>query len=254
MPSPGPVGIIGFGVFGKFMAEQLAPHVPVLVSTRSATAAEVVSTGARRVELAKAAACPVVVPSVPVQFLQRVLEEMAAYVQPGALVADVSSVKKVPVELMLRILPAHCDILATHPLFGPQSGSGGIAGLPMVVWPVRLPDERYRRLKEFLVGTLKLDVTEVSPEEHDREMAYVQALTFFLGKALSDIGIPDTPLKTKTYQHLLDVKRIVEADTPELFETIQHYNPYAGEVRELFTKHLDGIEVGLAEGRTATSR
>jgi prephenate dehydrogenase len=156
-------------------------------------------------------------------------------------------VKVRPVELMQRILPAECEILATHPLFGPQSGAKGIAGLPMVVWPVRIADERYGRIRGFLADRLRLDVSEVSPEEHDREMAYVHALTFFLGKALGEIDIPDTPLKTKTYQHLLDVRHIVEGDSEALFETIQLFNPYAEEVRARFVQHLDDIEAALAK-------
>jgi prephenate dehydrogenase len=203
------------------------------VSSRTANSHEVEAAGARLVSFSEAAAQQVVVPSVPVQNLEAVLERMVPYLRPGALVADVSSVKTVPVELMKRILPADCEILATHPLFGPQSGAGGIKGLPMVVWPVRVGD------------ALGLDVMVVSPAEHDKEMAYVQALTFFLGKALGEIDIPDTPLKTKTYQHLLDVKRIVRGDSPELFETIQQFNPYAEGVRELLTRHLGEIEAEL---------
>jgi prephenate dehydrogenase len=197
------------------------------------------------VDFAQAAGLPVVIPSVPVQNMEEVLERLVPHLRPGALVADVSSVKTVPVDLMKRILPAECDILATHPLFGPQSGAAGISGLSMVVWPVRLDDNRMSGVRTFLTTVLGLEVSEISPAEHDQEMAYVQALTFFLGKALGEIDIPDTPLKTKTYQHLLDVKRIVEGDTPELFETIQQFNPYASGVRELFTKRLDEIEAEL---------
>jgi hypothetical protein len=47
----------------------------------------------------------------------------------------------------------------------------------------------------------------------------------------------------------LDVRRLVELDTPELFETIQHYNPYAHEMRERFVQTLDSIEAELEIGR-----
>jgi prephenate dehydrogenase len=253
--SLGPVGIIGFGVFGRFMAEQLSPYMEVVVSSRNANPREVEAAGARLVDFSEAASQPIVVPSVPVQYLEAVLVRMVPYLRPGALVADVSSVKTVPVELMKRILPETCEILATHPLFGPQSGAGGIKGLPMVVWPQRVGDARMEKIQKFLTGTLGLDVSVISPREHDQEMAYVQALTFFLGKALGDIDIPDTPLKTKTYQHLLEVKRIVQGDTPELFETIQHFNPYAAGAREEFMKHLGTIEAELVgvEGQRSTA-
>jgi prephenate dehydrogenase len=236
------VGIIGFGTFGRFMAEQLSLHLPVRMSSRSANPETVAQTGARLASFEDVAAADYVIPSVPVQDLAGVLEKLAPLVGSHTTVVDVSSVKVVPVQLMERILPNDCQILATHPLFGPQSGANGIAGLPMVIWPVRMPEGRVERVRAFLRDTLKLNVIDMSPEEHDREMAYVQALTFLLGQAFSEIDIPDTPLKTKTYQHLLDVRRVVENDTPELFETIQHYNPYAAEMRERFVRKLDEIE------------
>ena len=236
------VGIIGFGVFGRFMAEHLAPYVTVLVDESRVSEERAGGIRVSRVPFAAVCNADVVIPCVPVQHLEATLVRIAQHVRPGALVADVSSVKTIPVELMTALLPPGVDILATHPLFGPQSGANGIAGLPMVVWPVRIDDKKFARLRAFLADTLKLDVQDVSPAEHDQEMAYVHALTFMLGKAFSEIDIPDTPLKTKTYQHLLEVRRIVESDTPELFITIQRYNPFASEMRQRFVNTLDELE------------
>lgn len=243
------IGIIGFGVFGAFMTKVLSPHVPVVVSSRRAQPVEVAAVGGRLVSFDEACAADIVVPSVPVQSLEAVLQHMAPLLRPGSMVIDVSSVKTVPVQLMERHVPADVDIVATHPLFGPQSGADGVEGLPMVLWPVRVSNERFERLEVFLKGTLKLDVQQVSPDEHDREMAYVHALTFLLGRAFHDLDIPNTPLKTKTYQHLLDVRRIVENDTAELFETIQKYNPYAADMRQQLVVELQRLNDELAVER-----
>ncbi|HEY6736799.1 MAG TPA: prephenate dehydrogenase/arogenate dehydrogenase family protein [Candidatus Saccharimonadia bacterium] len=148
------VGIIGFGTFGRFMAAQLAPYLSVLVDEARVSAAEAKAAGAKRVPYTELGAADVVIPSVPVQALEGVLQELDTVVRPGALVADVSSVKVIPVELMQALLPPGVEILATHPLFGPQSGAQGIAGLPMVVWPVRVRAERYERIRRFLGETL----------------------------------------------------------------------------------------------------
>jgi prephenate dehydrogenase len=139
--------------------------------------------------------------------------------------------------------------VATHPLFGPQSGKNGITGLTIVVWPVRIDPDAYIKLKSFLHDELHLRVIERSPQEHDREMAYVQALTFFIGRALGKLEIPDLQLKTATYQHLLDVKHIVNNDTDDLFYTIQHENPLADDVREAFLQSLHNIESDLQKKR-----
>jgi prephenate dehydrogenase len=239
------IGIIGFGTFGRFFAQHLARHAQVLVSDARDLRVEAEAERLRWVDLGTAARQEVVVLAVPVQVLEEVLCEVASSLRPGALVFDVASVKRVPVELMQRYVPKGCEIMATHPLFGPQSGAQGIGGLTVVTWPVRVAEERYGQMVRFLTQNLGLRVAKVSPEEHDREMAYVQALTFFIGRSLGGLELPDTHLKTATYQHLLDLRRIVANDTLELFETIQRFNPYASEVRERFTRELDALERGL---------
>ncbi|HEY6736798.1 MAG TPA: hypothetical protein VI322_03720 [Candidatus Saccharimonadia bacterium] len=70
-------------------------------------------------------------------------------------------------------------------------------------------------------------------------------MTFLLGKTFSEMDIPNTPLKTKTYQHLLDVRWIVENDSPELFATIQQFNPFATAMRQQLVAKLVEIESGL---------
>ena len=42
---------------------------------------------------------------------------------------------------------------------------------------------------------------------HDQQMAYVQALTHFIGRAVNDMDIPDVEQKTVAYQYLLDIKK-----------------------------------------------
>jgi prephenate dehydrogenase len=229
------------------MVKELAPHCDVLVSDPATTIEQVVASGGRLGPFSKVAACSVVILSVPVQNLEGVLMGMLPHMRSDALVVDVSSVKVQPAEMMQRLLPESCEILATHPLFGPQSGAQGIAGLPIVVWPLRISESSFETVQKFLKITLGLDMRIISPDEHDKEMAYIQALTFFLGKALGEMGLPDTPIKTKTYQHLLDVLRIVGGDSAELFATIQTYNPYAPEVRKELIKRLIEVDRKLDE-------
>jgi prephenate dehydrogenase len=121
-------------------------------------------------------------------------------------------------------------------LFGPQSGKNGIAGLNLVVCPVRTT--RYGNMMKFFSQILKLNVLERSPELHDKQMAYVQALTHFVGRAVNNMDIPDVEQKTPAYQHLIDIKRNLGQDSMDLFLTIENENPYAKDVREQFLKEL----------------
>ena len=58
------------------------------------------------------------------------------------LVVDVLSVKVHAKTTLLSLLPESCDILCTHPMFGPQSGKHGWGGLPFVFERVRLNNAR----------------------------------------------------------------------------------------------------------------
>jgi prephenate dehydrogenase len=244
------LGLIGFGQFGRLAAQLLSPHFDVL-ATDAAPGAEaaVREAGFAFGSLSEVAARDVVVVAVPVVAMQAVFGAIAPHLKPGALVADVGSVKMLPSRWMVELLPAHVDLIATHPLFGPQSAKAGLQGLRFVICPIR--GDRHERVAAFGRG-LGLTVTVTTAEEHDREMAYVQALTHLIGRSLVNLGIPDEDLKTQSYQHLLELCSLIGADTFELFTAIQTQNPFAAEVVEAFVAEarslLDQVAVEQAGG------
>jgi prephenate dehydrogenase len=227
------LGLVGLGQFGRLAAGVLKTHFEVLATDSAPTSAAVArELGVGFGSLGEAAACEVVVVAVPVVAMRGVFADIAPHLRPGALVIDVGSVKTLPVRWMSELLPPHVDIVATHPLFGPQSvARDGLPGLRFVVCPVR--GERHRAVAEF-GRRLGLAVTVTTPEEHDQEMAYVQALTHLIGRSLVNLGIPDEDLKTQSYQHLLELCALIGADTFELFTAIQTQNPYAPQVVAAF--------------------
>lgn len=226
------LGLVGFGQFGRLAARLLKAHFDVMV-TDSASGAKAAAreAGVAFGTLEEVAAREVVVVAVPVAAMQAVFAALAPHLRPGTLVADVGSVKMLPAQWMAEMLPAHVDLVATHPLFGPQSAKSGLAGLRFVICPIR--GDRHERVAAF-ASSLGLTVTVTSAEEHDREMAYVQALTHLIGRSLVNLGIPDEQLKTASYQHLLELCSLIGADTFELFTAIQTQNPFAAEVAGAF--------------------
>uniref|UniRef100_A0A0N4Z7H8 Prephenate/arogenate dehydrogenase domain-containing protein n=1 Tax=Parastrongyloides trichosuri TaxID=131310 RepID=A0A0N4Z7H8_PARTI len=120
---------------------------------------------ARLTTLEEVAACPVVVLAVPVGVLAETVAAIAPSVTPGALILDVGSVKVKPAKVMLDGLPEGVQIVGTHPLFGPQSGKDGIAGLRIAVCPVR-GDKAAWRVAAFCRKALGLKVFVVTPEDH----------------------------------------------------------------------------------------
>ena len=227
------LGLIGFGQFGRLAARHRAGCFDLVVADREDAARSIEALGGRFGELEEAAACDLVVVAVPVAAMKGVFAAIAPNVKPGALVMDVASVKVLPAQWMIETLPAHADIVATHPLFGPQSARDGLEGLRLVLCPVR--GERAHEIKD-LAEAAGLIVSIATPEEHDREMAYVQALTHLIGRTLVNLNIPDEDLKTRSYQHLLDLCGLIGDDSFELFSAIQTLNPYAADVARAYVK------------------
>lgn len=239
------VGLIGFGNFGQFIVKYLKPHFEIFAYDITDFSSEAKSIGVTWSSLEKVVSKEIVVLAVPVQFLENLLLEISSIINPSALVMDVSSVKVKPIELMKKYLPETTGIVGTHPLFGPQSGKNGIEGLNLVVCPVR--NAAVNSLIRFFSKELKLNVMERTAELHDQQMAYVQALTHFIGRSINEMDIPDVEQKTPAYQYLLDIKRNLGKDSMDLFLTIEKENPFAKEVREHFIEKLQNLNNQLNE-------
>lgn len=237
------LGIIGFGSFGQFITKHLVEYFDVSVFNRSDKSARAKELNVPYVSLEEVCNKEIVIICVPVQFMKEMLQKIVPFLKAGTKVVDVSSVKVKPVKLMKEILPEHCEIIATHPLFGPQSGKHGIEGLNMVL----CPGERRTtlELERFFKDSLGLKVLIRTPEVHDQQMAYVQALTHFVGRAVNEMDIPDVEQKTPAYQYLLDIKRNLGGDSYDLFLTIEQENPFAKGVREQFISELKKLNDSL---------
>lgn len=234
------IGIIGFGQFGQFMAQYLALFFDVSVYDTIDRQIEAEQAGAKWREFETTVSREVVIFAVPLNSLETVLRRALPFLRKDALCLDVCSVKIKPLRLMQEILPETVEIVGTHPLFGPQSGRMGIEGLRIALCPVR--SKKIEAIKRFLADDLKLKIFEKTPEEHDREMAHVQALTHFVARALDELHVVDSEMATVSYEELMRAARLVSKDSWELFKTIQKGNPFAEAKRIAFLEKLIEIE------------
>ena len=129
------VGIYGLGRFGVFWAAQLARHYPVCAYSRRLHRPPV---GVRMVSERQVLRCPVVILCVAISALEEVVERIAPQLGPDTLVMDTCSIKGFAAQVMERRLQLPVQILATHPMFGPDSARNGIVGQPMILCPVRI--------------------------------------------------------------------------------------------------------------------
>lgn len=236
------LGLVGLGQFGRLAARALRSHFDVLAADQRDVRRDAVELGIRAATIAEVAQSDIVVLAVPVLALQPVLRQIAPALRPGALVVDVCSVKIAPLRWMRELLPAHVEILGTHPMFGPQSAGDALDGMRIAVCPERT--DRIEAVQRFLEG-LGLEVLITDADTHDRQCAHTQALTQYLGRAMGRIGSPDYRLTTPAARLMQAATRMVHSDSWELFEAIQTLNPYAAEVRAALRTHLDEIDIRL---------
>jgi prephenate dehydrogenase len=227
------VGLVGFGAFGRLIATHLRAHCRLRVYDPALLAGDAAPMmGVRAGPLADAACCPIVILAVPVAALAETVQAIRPHLVRHALVVDVGSVKVLPARIMCRDLPDHVRIVATHPLFGPQSARDGIAGHRIAVCPLR--GIRAGMLVAFLRRTLGLRVVVTTPDAHDREAATAQGLTHLLARLL--VGMEPLPARITTcsFEHLRQAAGMVRHDAPDVYHAIAHLNPYAREVRDRF--------------------
>jgi prephenate dehydrogenase len=222
------VGVYGLGRFGRFYAELLSRSFTVRAYSRNA--GRLPPPGVSRVGEEELCRLPVLMLCVAISALPEVLRRVGPRLRPGALVMDTCSVKVLPAAWMAELLPAHARILATHPMFGPDSAQGGVKGLPLVLHPVRLEARALASWRSFFAG-MGLAVRLMSPEQHDREAALTQGLTHFLGRVLAELRLEPSAVATLGYQKLLEIIEQTCNDSWQLFVDLQRYNPYTRQMR-----------------------
>eukprot|EP00979_Chaetoceros_neogracilis_P008056 scaffold1768_cov275-Chaetoceros_neogracile.AAC.6 len=156
------IGIIGFGRFGQFIAKTFAEHGTVVATSRS-----------DYTELARGMGVEYIPLSNPDEFFSRnldvvvlatsivsfegtvrgLLPSLARSIEEsetrrGPLIVDVLSVKDYPRQILLDLLPKECDILCTHPMFGPDSGKNGWHDLNFVYERTRIDAVILDQVKE----------------------------------------------------------------------------------------------------------
>lgn len=239
MPHIHTVGLIGFGQFGKLIARHLSPHVPLVICDPALPPDAISGPNQRSGDLATAAGCPLVILAVPVHVIGSVCSEILPHLQPGAIVADVGSVKLEPVQIMQSRLPDHVDLVGTHPLFGPQSARAGLAGHKIALCNIR--GRSHLPLAAFLRTVLGLQVILTTAEQHDIEAATVQGLTHLIARTLSDMGPLPARMTTASFDRLVEAVQMVQGDPPAVFAAIAEANPFAAKVREDFLRKAGAV-------------
>lgn len=119
--------------------------------------------------------------AVPVSESQKAGRVIGPMASPGSLLADITSVKSMPLYAMLRSAPEGVSVIGTHPMFGPTVLSN-MAGWPvvMVVPPGRCTEEWKARLRHVFESRGAMITVCTDASEHDRIVPVIQGLTHFV--------------------------------------------------------------------------
>lgn len=239
------LGIIGLGRLGKLLTRYLAQDADVLVFDPKFSAMELSTEasklGATAASFEETCACPIVIPCVPIGHFEEVIQQMVPHLKAGTLVADVCSVKELPSEIMQKHLGPDIYLLATHPMFGPDSARHTVFGRKIVLYNLRTPEKLYQNIKGYLEGH-GLKIVEATPTEHDKQIAKTLVLTHFIGRTLIDFKASPQSIDTKGHRRLIKILDQVENDSIELFLDMNKYNRFAKSVREDFMSSMGRID------------
>ncbi len=204
--------------------------------------------GARKEEIVDT---DVLLVSVPIDITVDVIECMGPEMHEGSLLMDITSVKKMPVEMMERCTNEGVEILGTHPLFGPSAKS--MRGQTIIFVPLR-KGPLYERIYEMFESN-GARIEFLTAEEHDEIMSVIQGLVHFIllsfGVTLKNLDF-DVERSRKymnpMFEIIMDfVGRLLHQD-PHLYALIQS-NFEMGKIHDTFLSVADRLYELVSAGR-----
>lgn len=231
------VGVIGLGRFGQFWAKLLLQRADAVYAWNR-TPREL-PYGVKPLDASSYPNLDVVYICTAIGSVGQVAATVAPMLSPHTVVADTCSVKVKPLADLERIITRN-PILGTHPMFGPDSAKQGVKGLPLVLSPVSIEASQYQRIRDFFTG-YELEILEMTPDQHDREAAYTQGITHFIGRVLKDLDLQPSQIATMGYTRLLQVMEQTCNDPWSLFMDLQQQNPHTTDMRRQIKDSLDKV-------------
>ena len=214
------VSIIGFGRFGNLLYELLQKGFEIDVfDIDPSNQTESVDF----IPLEDVLKNDTIFLAVPIRDFEELMKDLSTKIQGNKTVIDVCSVKVHPKNMMLEHLSNEVDIIATHPLFGPDSFQE--RGSVMMMEKVRDQHDRYDFWKSYFQSQ-NIIIEEITADQHDMMAAKSQGLTHLIGRVIDDFGTQKTNIDTVGYQALHKLVSQTCNDSWELFEDIQKFNPY----------------------------
>uniref|UniRef100_A0A2N9J5G0 Prephenate/arogenate dehydrogenase domain-containing protein n=1 Tax=Fagus sylvatica TaxID=28930 RepID=A0A2N9J5G0_FAGSY len=246
------IGIVGFGPFAQFLAKTMIRQGHILTATSRSDYSELCANLGisffRDVNAFLEAENDVILICTSILSLRQVLNSMPLHhLKRPTLFADVLSVKEHPRDALLRVVPEDSDVLCTHPMFGPESGKDGWKGLNFMFERVRIRDEAICSSFLQIFDSEGCRMLEMSCEEHDKLAARSQFLTHTIGRTLAELDIQYTPIDTKRFETLVQLKEGTMKDSFDLFSGLFLHNRFAQQELQNLELALNKVKQKLVE-------
>ena len=252
------LAIIGFGNFGQFLATKFINYHNIITYSRTDYSKIAQNMGIEYyndiTDMLKQKP-DIILISVSIIAFESIIKKLVEndenieYIK-NKLIIDVLSVKEYPIEIFNKYISYdeyNIDILATHPMFGPDSAgsSNGWKNLPFVYDKIRITD--YNRLESFIhiFKNEGCKIVEMSCQEHDESTAKSQFITHLTGRVLGNLDLKDTSINTNGYTKLLDIIDNTCNDSIDLFLGIFKYNKKSKKWLKKFKESFEKIELAL---------
>ena len=236
------LGIIGFGRFGKILSNILQRGFDIKIYDKNPN---LKLTNVKFVSLDEIVQEKNIFIAVPIRNFKDIIQNIAPKLNNTTII-DVCSVKMEPVKIMKSFLPQNVGIIATHPLFGPDSFNIN-NNLKMMMNNTRDSYDQFKFWKNYFISQ-DINIIEMDPREHDILASKTQGVTHFLGRVLKEFGISKTKIDTQGFSELLDLVNQTCNDSWELFSDLQLYNPYTNSVIEKLKKSTNEVSKKLIKG------
>jgi len=230
---PKKISIVGYGRFGKVLYRLLKDDFIITIYTRSEITdrSEFTSNTIIAKDVSDVYKSEVIFYAVPIESFEQVIANHKKYFNDKHLLIDVLSVKMYPAKIFEKYLKnSQVQAILTHPMFGPDSSKFGFEGLPFIIDKFKADQINYNYWKNYFENK-KLRVIELLAKEHDKLAANSQGLAHFIGRLLNMYGLKATLIDSLGVKKLLEIKEQTCNDTWQLFNNLQHYNPYTKAMR-----------------------
>ncbi len=185
----------------------------------------------------------IVIVSVPIKESVQIIKEVRSYIKKDALLTDFTSLKLKQTEALKK---SKGGALGMHPLFGPL-----VSDLSnQVIVFCRVKDNYWVKFLQNFFIKKGAKIIEISPREHDRQMAMIQALIHFtnisIARTLYTQKINSkSPLLTPVFRlQSLIIGRIL-SQNPRLYAELEIENPYFKRILTEFEKQSRLLSIDI---------